>query len=177
MHLFFVFHGREQFFAFRGSSFSLFVGAAARRRGRNVKTSFPTFPIAFSPPFSRHADNGRSGILVILSKVTHQENPFTCHPSLNQNYSLYSPYKKYNKMFGCLTVFAPESNKIKLLKCCTTFISLEAHSQNICNCSIFICHRKNIVLLYPPLNTLYLFLILFQFFYSVYLFPLLALYF
>ena len=143
-----------------------------------MKTSFPTFPIAFSPPFSRHADNGRSGILVILSKVTHQENPFTCHPSLNQNYSLYSPYKKYNKMFGCLTVFAPESNKIKLLNCCTTYLLRSTlYDKNICNCSIFICQRKNIVLLYPPLNTLYLFLILFPFFYSVYLFLLLALYF
>ena len=156
MEQLFAFRGSEQLFAFRGSSFSLFMAAAARRRGRNVKTSFPTFPIAFSPPFSRHADNGRSGILVILSKVTHQGNPFTCHPSLNQNYSLYSPYKKYNKMFGCLTVFAPESNKIKLLKCCTTYLLRSTHyDKNICNCSIFICQWKNIVLLYPPLKGLF----------------------
>ena len=61
------------------SRLAIFLFPGARRRQEEemwAKKPLPTLPIAFCAPFSRHPDNGRSGILVILSKVTHQEFSF-----------------------------------------------------------------------------------------------------
>ena len=57
---------------------NLSIPGARRRQEEEMwaKKPLPTLPIAFCAPFSRHPDNGRSGILVILSKVTHQEFSF-----------------------------------------------------------------------------------------------------